>query len=749
MFDSKTIGDEGEAISNLVLQKISHVEKYNNDTGLDFFCRLRRREELQFYVQSKGKPFPNYSQNGSDIDSLPIKISSVRKWIKLPYPVYVLMSDNWKKKCFYLLVTEQTLLNHLSRKNQKSITFKIPTNNEITEESIGHNFLNSVIENQPFHLASSDYLDEYKALHPILFHELSEIDSYLELLRSNTQDDQFKTKHIIFEKYQSTVHTPYRLLNGVLEIFRNCMDRITQIHSIEILSHYQHDRSTVIPEIIRQIERNLASFEFQETPSYFKYTYVDFLFRALIQYKASDYYNHFKGFLNYNVDYLTREVINIVAELKIQSAFDDIKPFTADQNEIIQQHACQALANLKFDLQKAAAEFPTITNPLEIAGNLILFKILEYNLSIETILNLLRNPHSLVVKRSLEYLSERRIPSSIKKVVLGLARSEEKKIKEVAYRIVILNGCFSNSEIREVAFKYVKIGLEQKDMGYYVLGIQMFFSKPNNNLAKKLIALYADILEKFSVEEHKIYRSFQSDLFHKINQINDQEVLNKLSFTLRSINTLSTSQFLMQISLLERLDEISLRDNLIKLRVTNLSDDLIKVSLMLKLDRLSASNLLQKLVNKEHLSVEEFIEFDDFARRNNLFLNSALLIKKASHLLKHKPNRFNWKFLDFCGFYCPRLAYEYVVQDLFENAPVEDQVHRSRLGVIAKTQTEQSKKLVIELLEKNIIDEKYILIQALGNLGDEESIKIIRRYSLYPDESIRRLVKEIIGCSNV
>ena len=54
-------------------------------------------------------------------------------------------------------------------------------------------------------------------------------------MRGSDQDAQVKAKYLIKEMFESGTLDSARLVNGLLAIFQNCRDRITQNHVLETL----------------------------------------------------------------------------------------------------------------------------------------------------------------------------------------------------------------------------------------------------------------------------------------------------------------------------------------------------------------------------------------------------------------------------------------------------------------------------------------------------------------------------------
>lgn len=130
-----------------------------------------------------------------------------------------------------------------------------------------------------------EYQEKFYNKHPLLFHDSDEIERLLEFMRGSDQDEQVRAKLIIKKLFEDKKQDLKKLIDGLISIFINCKDRITQSHVLDTLVYL--DVKEVIPKILKQIERNLMLFEYRETPGQLRHVYTDFLFNALVKLKAN------------------------------------------------------------------------------------------------------------------------------------------------------------------------------------------------------------------------------------------------------------------------------------------------------------------------------------------------------------------------------------------------------------------------------------------------------------------------------
>jgi hypothetical protein len=172
---STITGITGENLAATLLGRIANVSPYRKDRGLDFQCELWDYPARGFFVQAKGSENPTYTHDGTRISSLPVSCKTIEEyWLIRAEPVFVLMSDTTTTRTFYLIVNRDTFKPSLG---QKTYTFSIPIENEITHENVG-DFFQAVIENDPRITQEEieQHLNGHYQKYPELYHDLDEIE---------------------------------------------------------------------------------------------------------------------------------------------------------------------------------------------------------------------------------------------------------------------------------------------------------------------------------------------------------------------------------------------------------------------------------------------------------------------------------------------------------------------------------------------------------------------------------------------
>lgn len=363
-----TIGDLGELLAQLLLTEIAFVNPYRKDRGLDFFCEMRDRPSVRFFVQSKASLTPVYTEKS--VRSLPVECQTVEQyWLPSDYPVFVLMSDADRFRTYYVLVDHDT---YRPEPGQKTYTFAIPLANQITRDNVGL-FARVVLDNQkgiaPEELEAR--LLEHYGKHPELYHNLDEVDRFLEVMRGSEQEAQMEVRSILKQRVEAGAPAPRSLVEGLVSIFINCKDRITQNHVLGALVTI--GERNVIPQILRQIRRNMELHEYRMLPRTMVgsgSSYTDFLFHALVQLQATGISEEMRRFLRVRDLAVNLNAMGTCARLGLHETADDIIPFLEHPDDWVRYQAAQALSQLNTaQLNEALARtLRTSQNELEIAG---------------------------------------------------------------------------------------------------------------------------------------------------------------------------------------------------------------------------------------------------------------------------------------------------------------------------------------------------------------------------------------------
>ncbi len=289
---SDITGDIGENLVRLLLCEIAIVNKYVKDEGIDFFCEPRDDPESIVFVQAKGSSNPHYSE--TFIQSLPVKCKTIKQyWLKMPFPVFVFMADTSQKKTYYTIVNYTTY--RPKTREQKTYTFSIPLSNQVTPENISA-FIAMVNRNK-IEITPEErkrLLDHHIRSNPFLYNNPDNVEQMLEIMRGGDQSPQVELKLFLKQQYDKGISIPLKLREGLISIFKNSRDRIVQIHTLDTLIYINEE--SIIPEIIKQINRNIRYYEYYSSGG--RIHDIEFLFRALVRLKAVDTLGDLIEFLN-------------------------------------------------------------------------------------------------------------------------------------------------------------------------------------------------------------------------------------------------------------------------------------------------------------------------------------------------------------------------------------------------------------------------------------------------------------------
>lgn len=740
-------GDKGEALASLLLSEIAYVNRYQKDIGLDLHCELRDNSSIEFYVQAKGSENPTYTDKS--IKSLPIVCKTIEDyWLKKQHPVFILMSDTYYEKTYYLLIDKNTYKP--KKEGQKSITFDIPLSNEITKENIGA-FVKEVVENQPSisKKEAQEYLDEYSNKHPLLFHNLDEINSLLEFMRSSDQDEQVQAKLVIKKLYEDKKLNSRRLIEGLISIFTDCKDRITQSHVLDALVYL--DVKEIIPEIPKQIERNLMLFEYRETPEQLRHVYTDFLFNVLVKLKANTIYPSIKHLLGYNDEFLTRGVIRTCGELNIKESVSDVLTFLKHPKIEIREEAGRALS--KMDEKVITKELKRIleysANDNEVSGAIYVFAIKKDKSVEDKVITFANSPNRDVRKSVALYLGE---INSVKKIslLLDLVIDPDNEVRNEAVRSVVNKLTLPNKEKEGLALPLLKKTYEEKR----IQRVNSLLSIINRCGSEKSIPILLEIYRNEKGETHNfrwIDYEKEMEYFQQVNlktnaleilkRFDIQEIQDDIIKEIREAEDDSKIKYIIaagEMKIAAAFNEIT---NLLEQGYTMWSNFI--PSTLLKIDDYKAKNWsVETLKNNPRL--ELCFTCFEILYKSSINRDIKNLIKdQIIRLMRIKENRSNTRLLLYVEIYKVNEAISLIIDDIMRDGLNSDLLY-DRLNILAKLKTEESRDLLIEILAKVDDSLKRIIIGWLGHIGDKKCIDTIRNYENYPDLDIRKEAIAII-----
>jgi len=161
-------------------------------------------------------------------------------------------------------------------------------------------------------------------------------------MRGSDQDAQVKAKYLIKEMFESGTLDSARLVNGLLAIFQNCRDRITQNHVLETLVFLKAKQ--VIPDIVKQISNNLGLPEYQRAHPEHRSPYTSFLFSALVQLEARNVLPDIRTYFQHPESHVVQEAIFACGELRLKGGTSDMLLLLSHPDANVRIMAAQALA---------------------------------------------------------------------------------------------------------------------------------------------------------------------------------------------------------------------------------------------------------------------------------------------------------------------------------------------------------------------------------------------------------------------
>ncbi len=458
------IGNSGENLVHSLLDEVAVLTKPAEDWGEDWLGELRERRNVRFRLQSKASEEPIYI-NDEFILSWWIKCLLIEDWLEFPEPVYVFMTNTRTRETYFIRVDTESF--RPTRSDQKQYQFRIPLKNKLLTDNLG-DFITDVIEHQGKPLSveqREQYLNEYYNKYPYLFQDLEEIEKLLEIMRGSDQIAQVEAKKRIKELYAKGEINPKKhntLTRELIQIFRNCKDRITQHHVTDALVSLQS--TDLKKEIYLQIERNLLSFDYYQTAEQMRYVYSDFLFDALVKLHARDCYPKIQHFLTYHDVFLLRAVIRTCGELNIKEAVGDILGYLEHPRFEVREEAVLALSrmqdNLKAHALKALLKAPRSDNFL--ASIIQLLGFLKRSDVKDDVCQHRTHKSRNVRKQVAFYLGEINATDKLRDVLL-LATDDDNEVRDEALRTIVNKLTNSDEEKAELVLTPIEKLYNQRE----------------------------------------------------------------------------------------------------------------------------------------------------------------------------------------------------------------------------------------------------------------------------------------------
>jgi HEAT repeat protein len=420
-------GDIGEHLAAEMLTPIATVEPRGETMELDFYCELRTQAGCSFHVQAKGSEAPSYGQDF--ITSLPISRKTVEEyWLKQVYPVYILMADVRACRVFYLRVTK----DNYEPGSSETCTFRVPISHELTAESVG-NLVPDILANQPKMTPeeAARMAAQFQEQNPLLCHDLTEIDAFLEIMRGTDQTTQMKAKVAIQTLVASSRLDSHRLESGLIEIFRNCKDRITQSHVLDTLVAI--GATSAGPEIIKQVDRNTRTYEYMGLEQDARHPHIDFLFRGLARLRLPRLVDEVKRLLDHPDPVVVRGALSLAGELKLHGLNDRLLAFLKSPHPLVREDAARVIATLDQRATKTGLKkvLKNPTTPEQLAAVINALTQSQCFDAEEEVAGCLSHPSRDVRAAAADYLGSSANPAHFG-LLVGALRDEEPEVRQKA-----------------------------------------------------------------------------------------------------------------------------------------------------------------------------------------------------------------------------------------------------------------------------------------------------------------------------
>jgi hypothetical protein len=160
----------------------------------------------------------------------------------------------------------------------------------------------------------------------------------------------------------------HRLESGLIEIFRNCKDRITQSHVLDTLVAI--GATGAGPEVIKQIDRNTRTYEYMSLEQEVRHPNIDFLFQGLARLRPPRLVEEVKKLFDHPDPVVLRGALWLTGELKLRGLNDRLMAFLNSPYPAVRDDAARVIAAL--DQKATKAELQKIlknpTTPTQLAA---------------------------------------------------------------------------------------------------------------------------------------------------------------------------------------------------------------------------------------------------------------------------------------------------------------------------------------------------------------------------------------------
>ena len=427
---SLATGSEGESAARHLLSPVASLAKPEPDTGKDDLVgQLLDRPKAVFFVQAKASASPTYRDN--EILSLPIELDALATLLSMPGPSFVFMTDTLRGETYYLRLEA----NHArpSQAGEQTRALAIPLANKLTRENVG-DLVRVVVHGQRVGLDPGDagaFLDQHFRDHPDLYHDLREVDRLLEVLRGSDGDVQFQTVQALKERAASGWVAPTSLRRGLLALLINCKDRITQNYVVDLLAGLGVKEA--IPELLRQVGRNTRMLEYRWTSPQMRHTFVEFLFRGLVNLRATRIGPQLPPFLTSRDPAVVREAVRTVGELGLRRLAPQVLPHLSSKDEGVRWEASHTVGRLRSAslCRTLMRSLRNRTNEMEAAGAVLALAEMGEASVADAILHLVADSSPHVRRAVAVYVGAVKGKTGLQ-TLIALMRDEEWSVRQAA-----------------------------------------------------------------------------------------------------------------------------------------------------------------------------------------------------------------------------------------------------------------------------------------------------------------------------
>lgn len=767
--EANKIGDVGEHMAATLLSRVAIVNRCERDIGLDFHCELREKPMFEFYVQAKGSESPTYTTTKKTISSLSVECETIEKyWCKKLFPVFVFMSDITRNKTYYTIVDEETYKP--SKEDQDTYTFSIPLSNEVTLDNIGK-FRDIVVERQP-NLSQEDLkldLDEYYRKHPELYHDLDELDQLLEVMRGSDQEAQMEVRLLLKRQVEAGIPVAGRLRDGLTQIFINCKDRITQNHALKTLVSL--GESSIIPEILRQIDRNIHLYEYRRHNGQgWRSPYTDFLFYALVELQATSILPDLKRFLSIKDIAVNLNAMQTCGRLKLDGAIEDIIPFLGHPDDWVRYQASQALSQLSSSRVNRKLEnlFEVSQDALQIAGIVQALAEQKNDQVEEEVLRLADNPNRNVRRSVALYLGAVDPIRHASRLLHMLVEDEDHKVRTAALQSIHqclpteypeefddldLQLPIQNPPMRPEELEKLALPLLQKafaDRQVLQMDSLLPFCKGKASVSI-LIDIYLDSdLPRQAFEFLGPTGELEStrEIHLKPVVLNILKQYNPLRIRADVVEQIESADPRERHYYIAAAGEMKL-DTAFEPITTLIEQNGVQhrhfvVSSLLDIDKERARRWASDTLRSNPSLETSLVCFDIIHQAGEDQIDRDLITEQILCLMEIDEVRQTRQIYDYVDRYQVVGASPLIVDHLRTGPSVELPLALRMFKTLAALKTEEGRDVLIEAMQVNYIP-KRPLIEYLSEIGDSESMQAITEYRDDPDPEVNKLVERILA----